>query len=83
MGGVVLEHHQSASTSEMREQCPPCWSSWKAPGWAGCLGRVLSAGGSDLGEDEMEEVELWAPVEEEGPGISGSSEEEDRPGPPP
>ena len=27
-----------------------------------------------------EEVELWAPEEAEGPDISGSSEEEDRPG---
>ena len=42
-------------------------------------GRVL-VGGPDLGEEEMEEVELWAPEEEEGSDIS--SEEEDGPGPP-
>ena len=39
-------------------------------------GRVLLAGGSDLDE----EVELWAPEEEEGSDIS--SEEENGPGPP-
>ena len=43
-------------------------------------GRVLLAGGPDLDEEEMEEVELWAPEEEEGSDIS--SEEEDGPGPP-
>ena len=46
-------------------------------------GRVLLAGGPDLDEDEMEEVELWAPEVEEGSDISKSSEEEDEPGPPP
>ena len=45
-------------------------------------GRVL-VGGPDLGEEEMEEVELWAPEEEEGTDISESSKEEDGPGPPP
>ena len=31
----------------------------------------------------MEELELWAPEEEEGSDISESSEKEDGPGPPP
>ena len=43
------------------------------------LGRVLLLGGSDLDEEEMEEVELWAPEEEEGSDISS---EEDVPCPP-
>lgn len=44
--------------------------------------RVLLAGGPDVEEDEMEEVTLWAPVEEEGTGISEEeSAEEDGPGP--
>ena len=34
--------------------------------------RVLLAGGPYLGEGEMEEVELWAPEEEEATGIGGS-----------
>ena len=42
-------------------------------------GRVLLAGGPDSDEEEMEELELWAPDEKEGSDIS--SEEEDRPGP--
>ena len=50
-------------------------------------GRVLLAGWPDV-DEEMEEVELWAPEkvelwapeEAEGPDISESSEEEDRPG---
>ena len=46
-------------------------------------GRVLLAGGQDLEEDEMEEVELWAPEEVERSDISESSEEKDGPGPPP
>ena len=49
----------------------------RMPGW------VLLAGGADLDEDEIEEVELWAPEVEEGSDISESSEEEDGPGPPP
>ena len=46
------------------------------------LGRVLLAGGPGL-DEEMEEVRLWAPEEEEGTDISESSEEEDGPGSPP
>ena len=38
-------------------------------------GRVLLAGWPDVDEEEMEGVELWAPEEAEGPGISESSEE--------
>ena len=45
--------------------------------------RFLLAGGQDLKEDEMEEVELWAPEEVERSDISESSEEKDGPGPPP
>ena len=46
-------------------------------------GRILLAGGLDVEEDEMEEVMLWAPVEEEGIEISEEeSAEEDGPGPP-
>ena len=44
-------------------------------------GRVPLAGGPDV-DEEMEEVELWAPEREEGSDISESSEEEDGPGPP-
>ena len=43
--------------------------------------RVMLAGGPDLEEGDMEEVELWAPEEGEGTDVSGS-EEEDGPGPP-
>ena len=46
-------------------------------------GRVLLAGGLDLGDGEIEEAELWAPEVEEGLDISESNEEEDGPGPPP
>lgn len=35
-------------------------------------GRVLLAGGPDLNEDEIEEVELWAREKEEGSDISES-----------
>ena len=42
-------------------------------------GRVLFAGGPDLDEKEMEELELWAT--DEGGGSDISSEEEDGPGP--
>ena len=46
-------------------------------------GRVLLTGGPDVEEDEMEEVTLWTPVEEEGTDISEEeSAEEDGPGPP-
>ena len=45
--------------------------------------RILLAGRPDVDEEELEEVALWAPEEEEGPGISESSEEEGGPGPPP
>ena len=41
------------------------------------------AGGPDVDEEDLEEVELWAPEEEEGSGISESSEGDDRPGLPP
>ena len=45
-------------------------------------GRVLLAGGPDVEEDEMEEVTLWAPVEDEGTGTSEEeSAEEDGPNP--
>ena len=40
-------------------------------------GRVVLAGGQDV--KEMDEMVLWAPEEEEGTGISESSEEEARP----
>ena len=46
-------------------------------------GRILMAGGPDVEENELEEVVLWAPEEEDGSDISESSEEEDGPGPPP
>lgn len=46
-------------------------------------GRVLLAGGPNVEEDDMEEVTFWAPVEDEGTGISEEeSTEEDGPGPP-
>ena len=46
-------------------------------------GRVLLAGGPDVEKDGMEEVTLWAPVEEEGTEISEEeSAEEDGPSPP-
>ena len=45
-------------------------------------GRVLMAGGPDVEEGELDEVELWGP-EEEGEGTEFSeSEEENGPGPP-
>ena len=48
----------------------------------GMPGRVLLVGGPDVDEGDLEEVMLWAPEEEEGSGVSESSEEEDGPGPP-
>ena len=44
-------------------------------------GRVLMAGGLDLGEEDVKESLLWVQGEGEGPELS-SSEEEDWPGPP-
>ena len=45
-------------------------------------GRVFLAGGPDVDENDLREVELWAP-EKEGAGRSGVSEEEEGgPGPP-
>ena len=47
------------------------------------LSRVLLAGGPDVEEDEVEEVTLWAPGEEEGTEITEKERaEEDGPGPP-
>ena len=45
-------------------------------------GRVFLAGGAGVKENELEEIEMWAP-EEEGAGKSSISEEEDGLGPPP
>ena len=45
-------------------------------------GRILMAGGLDVEEGDLETIEMWAPEEEEGTGIS-ESEEEDNPAPPP
>ena len=45
-------------------------------------GRVLLAGGLDADGEDLEAM-LWALEEEEGSGISGSSDEEDGPGLPP
>ena len=44
-------------------------------------GRILFAGGPDLGEEELEGFSLQVEGKEEGTGIS-ESEEEDGPGPP-
>ena len=47
------------------------------------LGQVMLAGGPDVEEEDMEEIDLWAPEEEVGTGINESeSEEGDGPGPP-
>ena len=43
-------------------------------------GRVFLAGGPDMEEGELEEIEMWAP--EEGAGESEISEEEDGPSSP-
>ena len=44
-------------------------------------GQIMLVGGPNVEEEELDEIELWAPEEEEGFGIS-ESEEEDGPGPP-
>ena len=44
-------------------------------------GQILLAGGPDVEEDDLEEIEVWAP--EEGAREIEISEEEDGPGPPP
>ena len=45
------------------------------------LGQIMLAGGPGVEEKELDEIELWAPEEGEGPEIS-EGEEEDGPGPP-
>ena len=44
-------------------------------------GRVLLTGDPDVGEDDLQEIVLWAPEGEEAES-SEDSEEEDGPGPP-
>ena len=44
-------------------------------------GRVLLTGGPDVGEDDLQEIVLWAPEGGEAES-SEDSEEEDGPGPP-
>ena len=76
--GVAQGRPQSASSLDMYERRPQCWSFWWTPGWARCRGGSSLRGGPDVEEDGLEEIEMWAPE-----GGAGESEisEEDGPGP--